>query len=136
MGLAQKRISQEFQEKMFEKWQKRIDKAAGFEVYVEVKWDTLLDETLDDKKTYFENYEAVYFQPLVEAIENVCEDDIGRAALKRKLKKVIVDGSEGYEPKDSTFENGILTIRHKFNVSVKKVKERSKEWTKTLSEEL
>jgi hypothetical protein len=136
MGLAQKRISQEFQEKIFPEWKGKIYSAMGFEVPLEVKWETMLSDNYDKKEQYFEWYQQVYFSPLVTALTSICSDDMGRNALKDSLKKIVIDGSDGASPSYTKLEDGTLTVMHVFHSNVDDVDARAKAWTQMLESKL
>lgn len=136
MGLAQKRISQDYQQNVFPEWKNKITNAMGFEVPLEVKWDTMMDDQRDNKELYFSSYDSVYFKPLVAVMQNICADDMGREALKGALKKIVIDGTDGYSPGATTFSGGVLTINHQFCTNVDDVDARIQGWTKLLEKNL
>ncbi|MCC6138150.1 MAG: hypothetical protein IT287_05930, partial [Bdellovibrionaceae bacterium] len=106
MGLAQRRISQAFQTEQYPEWKNKLVDALGFDVPIEIKWESMLDDSYADKEQYFNWYAKVYFQPLIETFKNICQDDMGKEALKAALKKVIIDGTEGISYKATKFEGG------------------------------
>ena len=137
MGLAQKRIVKEFQESVYPNWQKKILEAVGFDVPIEIKWDTMQDEAYTNKDQYFDWYTRVYFQPLVEAFKNIASDEMGRTALKQHLRKIVIDGAGGhFSPQASTFEKGVFHVKHSFNMNPDKVDERIQGWTRLLESKL
>lgn len=136
MGLAQKRISQEYQTTEFPKWKADFEKIVGFEIPIEVKWDTMLDDTYSDKKQYFDWYGLVYFQPLSDVFRSLCADDMGREAVKSSVKKIVIEQTDTGSPKASTFDNGELRIKHRFNTNVDNVKDRTDTWLKLIESKL
>jgi hypothetical protein len=136
MGLAQRRISEDYQTKVFPKWKKQMKEAVGFDIPLEVKWDTMQDEEYNDKDSYFEWYDQVYFRPLLEVFKSLCGDDMGRQAVKKGVKKIIIDGTDGSGAHNATFDKGVFTINHKFHTNVSQEGERVTGWTKLLESKL
>ncbi|MBA3707892.1 MAG: hypothetical protein H0W83_03615 [Planctomycetes bacterium] len=72
MGLAERRASMQFQSEQFPKLKKEVDVAAGFEVPLEVDWDTL--PTDGETHLYNDSWTRVYFHPLRDAFKDICID--------------------------------------------------------------
>src|SRR3954462_14206594 len=89
MGLAERRAQQEFETKHFPKLKKDVQSAAGFQVDVDVQWDTLHD---DDASAQYagDNWTKVYFTPLIDALKAVGADGLGKKELKDGLKKIVI----------------------------------------------
>ncbi len=114
MGLAERRIVKNFETNVLPGLKQQIDEAAGFDVPIEVKWDTL---TKDDaySGSWTESWPTLYFQPVIIAFKNICIDDMGKEALVSHLKKVIIqDVRDVYGAEWVTFEDGALTLDHRF----------------------
>lgn len=126
MGLAEKRAAKEFETKVFPGLKSEIDAAAGFEVPVEVEWESLA--LADQAHLYDESWRAVYFTPLVAALKAITIDDMGKEALKAGLKKVVVRNKGGiyYGSAWATFEGGVLTLDHEPTTNVGDVDDRIK----------
>ena len=112
MGLAERRAMKAYQENIFPEQLKRVHQAAGFEVPLEVEWESLCVDGRD--YLFQESWTAVYFDSLVLAFESICSDDMGREALQASLKKVVLRNSgEGkYNAAGMSFEEGVLDIDH------------------------
>lgn len=136
MGLAQRRIVSEFQSTAFNKWKEKFNKAIGFNVSMEVKWDTMQSEDYQDRDDYFKWYEAVYFTPLMKVFEDICGDAMGKKAVKEGLKKIIIDGSDGSAASHSSFEDGVFTLLHRFNTNVDDGNDRVKTWKKMIESKI
>lgn len=136
MGLAQRRIVAEFKEKEFPKWKSQIDAAAGFEVGLEVLWDTLAHDDYEDRNQYFQWFEQVYFRPLLTVIKNICVDEMGKTAFREHVKKITVDGSEGSGSHHSSFEEGHFRIMHKAYSNVDEENDRVRGWQRLLEQKL
>lgn len=115
MGLAERRAVKAYQDLQYPALKKAIDDAAGFEVVLEVEWDKIATE--GRAAQYHEDWfwTQIYFQPLAAALKLVAQDDMGKAALKAGLKKVVITYDEATAPisnyKDGwKFDGGVLTL--------------------------
>jgi hypothetical protein len=112
MGIAERRAAKDFETRRLPELKKQIDAAAGFEVPLELKWETIAqDGYANDYDMFFTN---VYFKPLVQALQAIAIDDMGKEALKGALKKVIIQNTkENGNPFDMpSFADGVLTLDH------------------------
>jgi hypothetical protein len=135
MGLAEKRVVKDFETNVYPGLKKQIDETAGFEVTVEVRWDTLAK---DDGYTHLwkEGWPKIYFEPLVAALKSICADDLGRDALKGALKKIVIQNAkDSYSSYWSTFEDGVLTLDYQFT-NVDEVQDRTNVLRETLEKAL
>jgi hypothetical protein len=105
MGLAERRAVKAFSEGKYPQIKQEIDAAAGFDLSIEVNWDSLAVD--DYAHLYEEAFSKVYFRPLLDAIKGVGIDELGRSALKDGLKQVIIENSGSSWP---TFQSGVLTL--------------------------
>jgi len=111
MGLSDKRAVKAYQENIYPGIKSKVDNAAGFEVCVEVDWDTLAVDELGH--LYEEAFAKVYFEPLIGAITAICTDDMGKNAMKEGLKKVVISNKTGnYNSQNFKFEDGALILDH------------------------
>jgi len=112
MGLKERRAVQDYEKNDYPPLRDAIFKAMGFEVPMEVFWDKLALE--DQSMHYKEGFTKVFFEPLRLSMESICRDDMGRDALKRSLKKIVITNLHDYGGETSfTFEKGTLTLdRH------------------------
>lgn len=124
MGLTERRALAAFQESVFPGIKKEIDQIAGFEVSMEIKWETLGAEGYAD--SYPEFFSKVYFTPLVTAFKAICVDQMGKDSLKKSLKKVVImNEKQFYSPESGfTFKDGILTLDHQPASNVDSVRDR------------
>ena len=135
MGLAERRAIKEFQDNILPDLKKKIDTAAGFEVALDVDWDTLAQE--DYGHMYNEAWEKVYFQSLEEALKSICADDMGKEALQESLKSVAFKhtgdhwGLEGIK-----FDGGVLTVDHAPITNIDDIKQRADKITEILEKSL
>lgn len=112
MNLAERRAVQEFRTQQFPELQKKISEAAGYELPIEVQWETLAEH--QDAKLLAESWPKVYFEPLIGALKQVGRDDMGKEALKENLSKVVVKNTTGcyYPDRWAAFDEGVLTLDH------------------------
>lgn len=138
MGLAQKRILEDLKTNVMPKWKQDLDKAAGFPLQLEIKWETIIDDTRDNKDQYIESMLSVYISPLEKLLKNICTDDMGKNALKENLKSVLIIGTQDYSPGASTFEKGTLTLNHHpfTNTGSSDSNERAEAWRKMVEAKL
>lgn len=136
MGLTERRALAAFQESIFPGIKKEIDMAAGFEVTMEIKWDTLAAEGYAD--SYPDFFSKVYFTPLVTAFKAICIDQMGKDSLKQSLKKVVITNEKGnYSPESAfTIVAGVLTLDHLPSSNVDSVRERETVLQKLLENSL
>lgn len=125
MGLKEKRFTKEFQEEQYPALKQKIDTAAGFDVTLEIEWETLFEDRF--LHLYTDSYPKIYFQPLIEAFTAISSDDMGKEALKEGLQKVvIVNKDDHHNPTHAyTLENGVLQVNHSPILNADKVSERT-----------
>ncbi|MEZ6185402.1 MAG: hypothetical protein R3F62_10380 [Planctomycetota bacterium] len=126
MGLKERRALKAFQDEHFAAQKKRIDDAAGFEVDLDMDWDSLVDPTY--LHMINETWPKVYFDPTVAALEAVGVDAMGKEALQEGLKKVVFKNASDCSTagRCATFSDGVLTVDHKPFTNVDYVKDRAK----------
>ena len=125
MGLAERRAVERFKTEDYPGWKSKIDQAAGFEMPIEVTWDELAAD--DFASSYAEFFPKVYFQPLVDALNAITFDEMGKSAVRDGLKKIVVRNSgQFYSTRGFTFAEGVLTIDHQPATNVDDTEERTK----------
>jgi hypothetical protein len=112
MALVERRATAEFQERLYPALLKKIHAAAGYPVPVEVKWDTLAIDKEADK--YNTHWPDMYFEPLVAGLGRINKDDMGRAAIKEGIKKIVIQNENNIRVADrwATLKDGVLTLDH------------------------
>ncbi|MGL4437703.1 MAG: hypothetical protein ACRCUE_00365 [Bosea sp. (in: a-proteobacteria)] len=115
LGLAERRALASFEQQRFPAIKAEIDKAATFELPLEVRWNeiALPGKAADYAKDEF--WVNIYFRPLVLALSRVTIDQMGKDALKAKLKSVVVRYDQSTAPASNyanglSFANGVLSI--------------------------
>jgi hypothetical protein len=136
MGLAERRAAKEFREQQFPALEAEIRAAAGFDLALEVDWDSLAKD--DYASMYAASWPKVYFQPLIESLKSITRDDLGREALAGGLERVVIRNTTGYYSPYSaiTFESKVLTIDHDPVTNVDDVNDRTEHMTKLLEKSL
>ncbi|MGI5309611.1 hypothetical protein [Rheinheimera sp. WS51] len=136
MGLAERKASREFQQNRMESLQQQINKEAGFDVEIEVNWDTL--EVDNYGHLYDEAWPKVYFQPLMKAFRAICTDDFSREILQENLKKVVIQNySDNYAAdRFAEFKKGVLTLNHSPITNIHHLEDRAANIQQVVEKEL
>ena len=124
MGLAERRVAKDFEANVFPQLKKEVAGAAKFEVPVDVKWESLAVD--GQSHLYVECWPKVYFRPLIQALEAITADEMGRDALKSKLTRIAIQNVGGNYSSSSwaAFDGGVLTLDHEPTSNVDDVDER------------
>jgi hypothetical protein len=131
VGLAERRAIKKFEDELYPELKAQIDAVAGFSVDMNVDWATLAEA--DYAHLYDEALPKVYFTPILEALREVCVDQMGKDALKEGLKRVDVRWSG---QKQLDFADGVLTVDHSPVSNIDYWEERKKELQKALESKL
>lgn len=135
MGLAERRAVKEFQDHQLATARAAINDAAGFEVPLEVDWDSLA--VADYGHMYTEAFQKVYFQTVEQAFRNICRDEMGRDALQAGLKQIVFrNASDRSGLNGITFIDGILTIDHHPVTNIDDLAERTEHTVQLLEQNL
>jgi hypothetical protein len=138
MGLAERRITSDFQTQHYPALEKKIHEAAGFEVPIEVRWDTLAAGDPKYSKAWIDSWPKIYFAPIIEAFRLIARDEMGKAALKASLKKIVVqDTTTSFASYWAKFDapSGTLTLDYQFT-NVSAIKDRTDVLVKELEKSL
>jgi len=113
MGLQERRELKAFQDEKYQELHQKILQLAGEELIIEVDWPTLCED--DMSHMYSEAFPKVYFNAIIEALEGICIDDMGKEAVREGLTKIIVQNKEGITNAAdwAVMSNKILTLDHK-----------------------
>jgi hypothetical protein len=106
VGLAERRAIAAYREGRYPAQEKAIQEAAGFPVPVEVAWDQL---TIPGDAKYYADpgyFEKTIFEPLAAGLKDVTKDQMGRDALREKLKSIRIRFDEKTAPA-SNYPNGL-----------------------------
>jgi hypothetical protein len=94
---------------------KNIQTAAGFAVPVEVKWETIALSDQAENYAHDDFWTNIFFVPLKQALATVAVDDMGKQAVRAKLKKIVVQYDSATAPVNAyadgvSFKGGVLTL--------------------------
>lgn len=136
MGLKERKAVKSLEENLFPSLKQEVLDTLGFEIEIEVLWDTLTKT--QNVNSYENGFQKVYFLPVIEALKEIGIDDMGKEALKESLKKIVIkDENEIYSYTQwSSFEDGILTLDHQIGVNHDDFKSRKKQLQKMLEDAL
>ena len=129
LGLAERRAIASYRQDRYPALEKAIQDAAGFPVPVEVAWDQI---TLPGDAQYYVDegyFGKTIFEPLAAGLREVGKDQMGRDALKQKLKTIRVRFDEKTAPASNypnglKFTGGILDVNWRPYSNVADFKER------------
>jgi hypothetical protein len=136
MGIAERRATKDFQERALPGLTAQLHKLVGFPVELDINWQQLAKEDAADR--YLENWQKVYFTPVLDALKSVARDEMGRDALKSGLKKISFCNSSDKSSASSaiSFVAGELVVDHNPDCNVDYVSERSEAVQKALEKAL
>lgn len=140
-SLAERRAITAYQEGPYVEQLKAIQAAAGFEVPVDVQWNSIALPDQSQNYTQDGFWKQVYFTPLEKAFASVAVDDMGKQALKAKLSKVVVRYDEATAPSSNypegvAFDGGVLSLNFKPYTNVDDVDARAEAIQKALEAKL
>ena len=103
MGLNERRKMKELQDVTFPGRVKEIEEICGKAIPYEVDWDSLADSY--DALNFIDNCSC---HRLNMALRMICQDDMGKAAVRDGLKVVKLKNAKDKESMKMTFEGGAL----------------------------
>ncbi len=108
MGLAERRLVATAQEQEFKPFAENMKNILGYEVTLTFDWGAV--ENHSDCQWICSNKKATdyMFNRLEETFKAVCADDMGKTAVREKLKEIKMVPSAG----DLEFAGGVFTIRN------------------------
>lgn len=105
MGLNERRKIKELQETVFTGRVKEIEEICGKAIPYEVDWDSLADDA--EGLNYIDN---VSCHRLNMALRVICQDDMGKEAVRDGLKKIKLKNIKDAAAKKLSFEGGTLEM--------------------------
>ena len=141
VGLAERRAIAAYRESRYPAQEKAVQEAAGFPVLVEVAWDQL---TIPGDAKYYSDpdyFEKTIFEPLAAGLKDVTKDQMGRDALREKLKSVRIRFDEKTAPASNypnglKFDGGVLDVNWRPYANVADFKDRVDAVVKVLEKNL
>lgn len=116
MGLAEKRVLEEFKKIYNEKVLPQLKSSTPFEVEYEVIWDEIYTQLVNDRMDLADTVEyftQVFLTPTVTVFKSICADELGTTALKGVLKKVkFCCSGKVYSEQAYSFANNCLSVDH------------------------
>ncbi|MBN8472459.1 hypothetical protein JYJ95_38650 [Corallococcus exiguus] len=107
MGLPERRAIAAYQKDVFPRWQQKFNDFLGYNLDIQVDWPTL---GADGQASHFEKgFDAIYFEPLMEALKEIAIDDMGKEALKEGFHVYAISGVEPEDRRFYKFENKRLS---------------------------
>lgn len=106
MGLAEKRAVEGIKNGDYKTFVNDVKNIVSYDLSVDVDWTTV--ENHRECAWIVENnkVQSLWFDNLLSALKSVAVDEMGKNALKEKLKSIVFVNAEGY----LTFDNGVFTI--------------------------
>lgn len=83
MGLKERRFAKQFAEEQFPALEAKIKEAIGFEVPLEIAWETLFEEQF--LHLYNDTYPKIYFIPFIEAFKIIGKDQIAKKHCRKEF---------------------------------------------------
>jgi hypothetical protein len=117
MGLAERRRIMEIKENHAPRFQKELNEAAGFDLPLEIDIASFPENAtvLDCYNYYYESYGPGL---VPQVFKDICKDQLGRDAVKDKIKKVVFQNTanspEDPGDKEVKIEGGTLFVRESF----------------------
>ena len=105
MGLNERRKMKELQEVTFPGRVKEIEEICGAPIPYQVDWDSLADNA--EALNYIDN---VSCHRLNMALRVICQDDMGKAAVRDGLKQVKLKNVNDKSAMQIAFQNGTLEM--------------------------
>ena len=105
MGLAERRKIKELQEVTLPDRVREIAEICGAPIPYEVDWDSLADDA--EGLNFMDNLSC---HRLNMALRVICQDDMGKEAVREGLKKVRLKNVKNKGDMSMTFEGGVLEM--------------------------
>src|SRR6185295_11028837 len=105
MGLNERRKVKELQETTFPGRVKEIEEICGAPIPYEVDWDSISDSA--EALNFIDN---VSCHRLNMALRMICQDDMGKQAVREGLKKIKLKNVADKAAMKMTFEGGVLEM--------------------------
>jgi hypothetical protein len=105
VGLNERRKIKELQEQTFPERVKEIAEICGAPIPYEVDWDSLADDA--EALRFIDNISC---HRLNMALRVICQDDLGKEAVRNGLKAIRLKNVEDRAEMKMTFEQGVLEM--------------------------
>jgi hypothetical protein len=108
MGLAEKRIAAAYEKDSLPTWKKKINSIAGYELAYDVAIPELVKEGYGD--SYPKTIDYNFFMPLERSLTSICADDLGKEALKAKIKKIQIGSKRSWSSLEVKVQGDTLSL--------------------------
>ena len=108
MGLAEKRIAAAYEKDHFPNWKQKINSVAGYELGFDVNWPELVKEGYGEH--YPQTIDWNFFGPLEKSLQSICADQLGKDALKAKIKTVQLSSKRSWSSLEAKVEGDVLSL--------------------------
>ena len=108
MGLAEKRVAAAYEKETLPTWKQKINAVAGYELAFDVAMVELVKEGWAEY--YPKNIDYNFFAPLEKSLQSICADDLGKEALKSKIKKVQIGSKRSWSSLEVKVEGDTLSL--------------------------
>src|SRR5215510_2341289 len=105
MGLNERRKIKELQDTSFPERVKEIEEICGAPIPYEVDWDSLSDDL--EGLNFIDNISC---HRLNMALRTICQDDMGKEAVREGLKKIKLKNVKTAQEMSMTFDGGVLEM--------------------------
>jgi hypothetical protein len=136
-NLAERRAITAYQQGTYATLLKDIQTAAGFAVPVEVKWESIALSDQADNYAHDDFWTNIFFVPLKQSLATVASDNMGKQAVRAKLKKIVVQYDSATAPVNAyadgvSFKSGVLTLNFTPYTNASDIEARAKAIQKVL----
>jgi hypothetical protein len=105
MALQERRLIQQYTNTLLPQVQADLKQACGGDIEVSVEWDGF-----ESDMAALERLPSQCFDRLVTAIGWVCKEEIGKAAMREKVRQVVVRNVGTAAERNLALSDGILTV--------------------------
>lgn len=109
VGLSEKRIIEEYKRERFPEWQRRIGAAYGGPLPMDVNWDQMVKE-YKEGYDHPKSIDYAFFVPIEKAFSTIGTDQMGKDALKEKVKKIKITSNKPTNNMEIKLEEGTLWL--------------------------
>ena len=106
MGLAEKRLAESIKTEKLPEFESKLKEIAGYGINVEIDWNTF---------TAYDQYPLsrldIVFSDLESFVKKICSDDMGKEALKEKMKTISLTNIENRDDVAMDLKDNTLFLK-------------------------
>ena len=106
MGLAERRAVQIVKDTDYKSFESKVKRICGYDLKLTFDWAALEADPQCVAICERKQYNDRMFDQVTEALERICADEMGKAALREQVKEINLVPAHG----ELDFSNGIVTI--------------------------